>query len=78
MGDLIYDLCKNKEFSNKIGVICGLTMDKPNVKYSCNLYDEDDLLKGRFARDENHRNEADSRVDRPNFGMLSDILIESL
>ncbi len=35
-------VCKNRKFNNAIGVICGLTDEKPAFEHSCKLYDEDE------------------------------------
>lgn len=61
MRDMICDLCKNKEFSRETGQICGLTMKKATVRYSCELYEKDELLNQRYEREDNHSKDAELR-----------------
>ena len=80
MRDMICDFCKNKKFSSKSGLICGLTMDKPNVRYTCDFYDKDELLEQRFQREDEHREDAEFRdnefnVDGGLFSFWSNVLI---
>lgn len=69
--------CKNRSFSQKDGVICGLTQEKPSFEYVCSSYnmDETALNRNNLIEDKKTHHE---KVVRPNLlwmAIISGVLI---
>ena len=51
----ICEVCKNKEFSPRLGVVCSLTSERPSFEEVCNDFENDSKMVARKDREEESR-----------------------
>ncbi|HEY1045475.1 MAG TPA: hypothetical protein VGF79_03485 [Bacteroidia bacterium] len=69
--------CKNRSFSPKDGVVCGLNNEKPSFEYECLNYKEDEIALNRNTQIEDKKTYYE-KVVKPRFlwiAIISCILI---
>ena len=75
----ICNQCSNRKFSSSVGLICGLTMKRPDFQGSCAEYNEDSAAKKmKSLNKESIRIEENSGLNRGRFALFFIAAVQSI